>query len=74
VIVAMPSHGTHGWPPGHPAMAASLIAFGPAVPHVSLGTVEMTDIAPTIARWLGSAAAGRDRRADRVAGRGGRIR
>jgi hypothetical protein len=34
-------------------MAASLIAFGPGVPHVALGAVEMTDIAPTIARWLG---------------------
>jgi hypothetical protein len=55
VIAAFPSHGTHGWPPGDPAMAASLIAFGPEVPHVALGTVEMIDIAPTIARWLGVA-------------------
>jgi predicted AlkP superfamily pyrophosphatase or phosphodiesterase len=53
VIAAISPHGTHGWPPGDPAMAASLIAFGPGVPHVALGAVEMTDIAPTIARWLG---------------------
>jgi hypothetical protein len=53
LIAAIPPHGTHGWPPDDPAMAASLIAFGPEVPHVALGTVEMIDIAPTIARWLG---------------------
>jgi predicted AlkP superfamily pyrophosphatase or phosphodiesterase len=53
VITALPSRGTHGWPPDDPAMAASLIAYGPAVPHVALGTVQMIDIAPTIARWLG---------------------
>jgi hypothetical protein len=55
VITAISPHGTHGWPPGDPAMAASLIAFGPEVPHAALGTVDMTDIAPTIARWLGVA-------------------
>jgi predicted AlkP superfamily pyrophosphatase or phosphodiesterase len=55
VITAISPHGTHGWPPGDPAMAASLIAFGPEVPHVALGTVDMIDIAPTIARWLGVA-------------------
>ncbi|HEX8111481.1 MAG TPA: alkaline phosphatase family protein [Kofleriaceae bacterium] len=53
LIAALSPHGTHGWPPDDPAMAASLIAFGPGVPHVALGTVEMIDIAPTIARWLG---------------------
>jgi predicted AlkP superfamily pyrophosphatase or phosphodiesterase len=52
-IVATSPRGTHGWPPNDPAMAASLIAFGPHINHGSLGTVEMTDIAPTIARWLG---------------------
>jgi predicted AlkP superfamily pyrophosphatase or phosphodiesterase len=55
VITSISPHGTHGWPPDDPAMAASLIAFGPAVPHVALGTVDMTDIAPTLARWLGVA-------------------
>jgi predicted AlkP superfamily pyrophosphatase or phosphodiesterase len=53
VIVATAPHGTHGWPPSDPAMAASLVAFGPRIPHVALGTVELIDIAPTIARWLG---------------------
>jgi predicted AlkP superfamily pyrophosphatase or phosphodiesterase len=45
--------GTHGWPPDDPEMAASFVAFGPGVPHVSLGTIEMIDEAPTFARWLG---------------------
>jgi predicted AlkP superfamily pyrophosphatase or phosphodiesterase len=45
--------GTHGWPPDDPDMAASFVAFGPGVPHVSLGTIEMIDEAPTFARWLG---------------------
>jgi hypothetical protein len=53
LITAVPSHGTHGWPPDDPAMAASLIAFGPRIPHVALGTVDMLDLAPTMARWLG---------------------
>src|SRR5262249_34451082 len=52
VIADLASHGTHGWPPSDPAMAASLVAFGPRVRHVALGTVEMLDIAPTLARWL----------------------
>jgi predicted AlkP superfamily pyrophosphatase or phosphodiesterase len=55
LLIALSPQGTHGWPPDDPAMAASLIAFGPGVPHVALGTVEMVDIAPTIARWLGVA-------------------
>jgi hypothetical protein len=34
-------------------MAASFLAFGPQIPHASLGTIEMIDLAPTFARWLG---------------------
>lgn len=51
-------HGTHGWPPDDPDMAASFIAFGPQTPHASLGTIEMIDLAPTFARWLGVPLAG----------------
>ena len=53
VIVTTAPRGTHGWPPDDPAMAASLIAVGPHIPHTSLPTVDMIDIAPTLARWLG---------------------
>jgi predicted AlkP superfamily pyrophosphatase or phosphodiesterase len=53
VVVEIGPHGTHGWPPTDPAMASSLIAFGPNVPHVDLGAVDMLDIAPTLAALLG---------------------
>jgi len=53
VVGEVSPRGTHGWPPSDPQMAASFVAFGPRVPHAALGTIEMTDIAPTIARWLG---------------------
>ncbi|HTJ42578.1 MAG TPA: ectonucleotide pyrophosphatase/phosphodiesterase [Kofleriaceae bacterium] len=49
------TRGTHGWPPDDPDMAASFIAFGPGVAHASLGTIDMLDLAPTFARWLGVA-------------------
>ncbi|HUJ61137.1 MAG TPA: ectonucleotide pyrophosphatase/phosphodiesterase [Kofleriaceae bacterium] len=55
VVEAVSPRGTHGWPPDDPAMAASLIAYGPHVPHVALGTIDMLDIAPTMARLLGVA-------------------
>jgi predicted AlkP superfamily pyrophosphatase or phosphodiesterase len=54
-IVQVSPRGTHGWPPSDPAMASSFVAFGPHVPPLALGTIEMIDIAPTIARWLGVA-------------------
>jgi predicted AlkP superfamily pyrophosphatase or phosphodiesterase len=52
VVVETAPRGTHGWPPDDPAMAASFVAFGPAVPHVALGSIDMLDIAPTLACWL----------------------
>jgi predicted AlkP superfamily pyrophosphatase or phosphodiesterase len=52
-IVVTVARGTHGWPPSDPAMASSFIAFGPRIPHLTLGTIDMLAIAPTIARWLG---------------------
>jgi hypothetical protein len=36
-------------------MAASIIVYGPHVPHVTLGTVDMLDLAPTMAALLGVA-------------------
>ncbi len=53
VVALDGTRGTHGWPPDDPEMAASFIAFGPGVPHLSLGTIDMLDEAPTFARWLG---------------------
>lgn len=51
-VVPSGGHGDHGYVPTDPAMAASFLAFGPHVPAADLGTIEMTDIAPTLARLL----------------------
>lgn len=53
VVVDTPGRGTHGWPPTDPAMMSSFIAIGAGVSHRDLGTIEMTAIAPMLARWLG---------------------
>ena len=48
------SRGGHGFAPSRPALHASLILSGPPAKGVgSLGVVRMTQIAPTLARWLG---------------------
>jgi predicted AlkP superfamily pyrophosphatase or phosphodiesterase len=50
-LVPSTGKGDHGYPPTDPAMAASFLALGPRIPATDLGTIDMTDIAPTIA-WL----------------------
>jgi predicted AlkP superfamily pyrophosphatase or phosphodiesterase len=55
VVTDVSPRGTHGWPPTDPQMAASIIVYGPHVPHVTLGTVDMLDLAPTMAALLGVA-------------------
>jgi predicted AlkP superfamily pyrophosphatase or phosphodiesterase len=48
------SKGGHGFLPTRPELHASLILRGPDVPKSgSLGVVRMTQIAPTLAPWLG---------------------
>jgi len=53
VVTDTPGRGTHGWPPTEPAMNSSFIAVGPGIKHADLGTIDMTAIAPMLARWLG---------------------
>jgi predicted AlkP superfamily pyrophosphatase or phosphodiesterase len=45
--------GTHGYTPDRPDMYASLILAGPFERRGSIGVVRMTQIAPTIAEYLG---------------------
>ncbi len=46
--------GTHGWLPDDANMHSSLFIVGPGVPKgTRLGQVNMLDIAPTIAKWIG---------------------
>jgi predicted AlkP superfamily pyrophosphatase or phosphodiesterase len=52
-VADRPGRGHHGFPPTDPAMAASFLAIGPKIAHRDLGAIKMTDVAPTIARWLG---------------------
>ena len=47
-------HSMHGYPPTHPSMNASFIIVGPGLAGTGdLGTLRMTQIAPTFARLLG---------------------
>ncbi len=45
-------HATHGYDPNRPEMHASLILYGPNVPHGTLAGARLVDVAPTIAEWL----------------------
>lgn len=49
------SRGHHGWAPDSPAMNASFLAIGPGVRPVAVGDISITDVAPTVAAWLGLA-------------------
>lgn len=53
IRVMVPHHGAHGWPPDDPAMQSSFLAIGPSIGHRDLGTIDMTQIAPMLAGYLG---------------------
>ncbi|HJU39712.1 MAG TPA: alkaline phosphatase family protein, partial [Tahibacter sp.] len=45
--------GMHGYDPALPEMQATFVVAGPGVPRRDLGSVDMRDIAPTLAKVLG---------------------
>lgn len=46
--------GTHGYDPNQPSLHAAFVAWGAGlVPHTKLGTINNTDVAPTMAALLG---------------------
>jgi predicted AlkP superfamily pyrophosphatase or phosphodiesterase len=46
--------GTHGYDPNQPGMHATFVAWGAGIrPHVNVGAMNNTDVAPTIAELLG---------------------
>jgi len=46
--------GTHGYDPNQPGLHATFVAWGAGIqPHVKIGTINNTDVAPTIAELLG---------------------
>ncbi|HUS63152.1 MAG TPA: alkaline phosphatase family protein [Kofleriaceae bacterium] len=47
------SRGHHGWLPDDAAMNASFLALGPGIRPVALGDISLTDVAPTVAAWVG---------------------
>jgi predicted AlkP superfamily pyrophosphatase or phosphodiesterase len=53
-------HATHGYDPNRPEMHASLLLYGPNVPHGTIAGARLVDIAPTIASYLGLAMPGVD--------------
>lgn len=44
---------THGFDPRSKDMQASLLIFGPGIPHGAIQNARLIDIAPTVAEWLG---------------------
>lgn len=54
LLLKTPMGGGHGFDPQLPALHSSLIVSAPAIGRRGpLGVVRMTQIAPTVARWLG---------------------
>jgi hypothetical protein len=53
-LKAIPGTGTHGYLPDHPELQSSFFAIGAGIPtHCDLGTIDMRQIAPTVASWMG---------------------
>jgi predicted AlkP superfamily pyrophosphatase or phosphodiesterase len=49
------SGGMHGYPPTYPEMKSSFFLVGPSIPHGrSVNQIDMRNIAPTLARILGT--------------------
>jgi hypothetical protein len=47
-------HGVHGYAPTHPELQASFLIVGPDIRKgFDLGTIEMRNVAPTLAKLLG---------------------
>ncbi|MGE0706042.1 MAG: alkaline phosphatase family protein, partial [Vicinamibacterales bacterium] len=56
VLATSTARGGHGYDPELPAMHATFVARGPNVPRRGdIGIIRMTQIAPTIASWYGTA-------------------
>ena len=54
VRASLKDRGTHGQLPTRPGLEASFIMVGPEVsPGQNLGCIALTQVAPTLARWLG---------------------
>jgi predicted AlkP superfamily pyrophosphatase or phosphodiesterase len=53
VVRSIPGTGTHGYLPDNPDLQSSFFAIGSGIGHCDVGTIDMRQIAPTLAGWMG---------------------
>lgn len=54
VVSSVAGSGTHGYLPDHPELQSSFFVIGSGIArHCDVGTIDMRQIAPTIAAWMG---------------------
>jgi len=53
MLNAIPGTGNHGYLPDHPQLQSSFFAIGSGISHCDVGTIDMRQIAPTVAAWMG---------------------
>ena len=54
VVSSVAGSGTHGYLPDHPELQSSFFVIGAGIArHCDVGTIDMRQIAPTIAAWMG---------------------
>ena len=58
IVRSIPGTGTHGYLPDRPELQSSFFAIGPGIDRCDVGTIDMRQIAPTLAGWMGIAMPG----------------
>jgi predicted AlkP superfamily pyrophosphatase or phosphodiesterase len=53
ITTSITGTGTHGYLPDRPDLQSSFFAIGGGVSHCDVGTIDMRQIAPTLAAWMG---------------------
>jgi predicted AlkP superfamily pyrophosphatase or phosphodiesterase len=52
IVRSIPGTGTHGYLPDHPELQSSFFVVGTGIGHCDVGTIDMRQIAPTLAGWM----------------------
>jgi predicted AlkP superfamily pyrophosphatase or phosphodiesterase len=53
IVRSIPGTGTHGYLPDRPQLQSSFFVIGSGIHHCDVGTIDMRQIAPTVAGWMG---------------------
>lgn len=53
IVRSIPGTGTHGYLPENPELQSSFFAIGAGIHLCDVGTIDMRQIAPTLAGWMG---------------------